>query len=80
MSDYKKNAMCIRVNPCHHTVLGHNRLANERSFEWCFAGGPVVAHFYMPTWMFYWNSNNLLVNDGHYLKNKNRYCSISLEP
>ena len=31
----------------HHTLSGHYQPASETPFEWRFAGGPIVARFYM---------------------------------
>ena len=40
-----------------HPILCHYRPAGETPFEWHFAGGPIVARFYMPTGK--WAGNGL---------------------
>ena len=35
--------------PGHHTMSGHYRPTSQTPFEWRFAGGPIVARFYMLT-------------------------------
>ena len=33
----------ITKPPSQHSMLGHHRHASERSFQGCFAGGPIMA-------------------------------------
>ena len=37
-----------RCIPSQHIILGHHRSTSETPFKWRFAGGPMVAHIYMP--------------------------------
>ena len=43
------NISVLDTYPNSKQSLGHNRLTIETPFEWCFAGGPMVARFYILT-------------------------------
>ena len=36
--------------PSQQIAMGHYQPANETPIKWRFAGGPILARFYMPTW------------------------------
>ena len=41
------------LHPSQHTMSGHHRPTRETPFEWRFAGGPIVARFWMFTGIIY---------------------------
>ena len=54
-------------NTGQHTVLGGYQPTSETPFKWCFTGGPMVARFYMLTWL---EQVIIAVHDGKRLNTK----------
>ena len=42
-------SFAFKCMPSHHPISGHNRPVSETPFQWRFAGGPIVARFYVLT-------------------------------
>ena len=49
MESQPQNPHDIRYCPCQQTILDHHQAATEMPSECHFAGGPIVAPFYMLT-------------------------------
>ena len=44
-SNIDPDLLKITKLPSQHSMVGHYRHASETPLKWCFAGGPMMAHF-----------------------------------